>query len=148
MKIYLGADHNGFYLRSDLSKFLRSKGYQVGDDGDQLLDPADDFPIFAQKVVSHVLSSDEEDPRGILVCGSGQGMCIAANRFKGIRATLGYDIQSARSSRSDDNSNILCLPAQILEKDKAYAILETWLSTPFSNAPRFSRRLKEIDELT
>ncbi len=148
MKIYIGADHEGFYLRNSLIKYLKRAGYDVIDDGDKHLNPEDDFPVFTHKVVKNVLTSDDEDPRGILICGSGQGMCMAANRFKGIRAALGYDREAARSSRNDDDSNILCLPARILEKDEANLIVETWLNTPFAAASRFIRRNKEMDELS
>lgn len=148
MKIYIGADHNGFYLRNALIKNLTRTGFEVVDDGDKRLNPDDDFPVFTQKVVKDVLGSDDLDARGILICGSAQGMCMAANRFKGIRAAIGYDRQAARSSRNDDDSNILCLPARVLEKDEANLIVETWLNTDFAGAPRFVRRLKEIDELT
>jgi ribose 5-phosphate isomerase B len=147
MKIYIGADHNGFYLRNSLLTYLKKAGYDVEDEGDTALDPADDFPVFAQKVVTNVLSSTDPDPRGILICGSGQGMCMVANRYKGIRAALGYDLDSVRSSRNDDNSNILCLPARLLEKDAANVIMETWLHTPFAAAPRYVRRIKEMDEV-
>ena len=147
MKIYLGADHNGFYLRNALLKYLKSAGYDVVDEGDQQLDPADDYPIFATKVVKDVLVSEDKDPRGILICGSGQGMCMAANRFKGIRACLGYDRESVRSARNDDDSNVLCLPASIFEKNSANVVVETWLNTPFAEAPRFIRRIHEMDNL-
>ena len=146
MKIYVGADHQGFYLRNSLLSYLKRAGYEVEDEGDEQLDPNDDFPIFTQKVVSNILSSDDNDPRGILICSSGQGMCMAANRFKGIRAALGYNKEAVRSSRNDDNSNILCLPAKVLEKDEANVLVELWLNTPFAGAPRFVRRLREIDE--
>lgn len=147
MKIYIGADHNGFQLRASLVDYLKRAGYNVVDDGDQQLDPVDDYPVFAHKVVTDVLSSDDADARGILICGSGQGMCMAANRFKGIRALLGYDRESVRSARNDDDANVLCLPANLLQKDKANVLVETFLSTPFAAAPRFSRRIKEIDDL-
>jgi len=146
MIIYIGADHNGFYIRNSLIKYLKSAGYDVVDDGDTTYDPSDDFPVFAEKVVNDVLSSNDLDARGILLCGSGQGVCMAANRHKGIRAALGYDRESIRSSRNDDNSNILCLPASIIEKKQANILVETWLNTPFSAAPRFIRRLQEIDQ--
>ena len=81
------------------------------------------------------------------MCGSGQGMCMAANRFRGIRACLGYDRESVRSARNDDDSNVLCLPANTLEKGELKVIVETWLNTPFANASRFKRRIKELDEL-
>jgi ribose 5-phosphate isomerase B len=147
MKIYIGADHNGFYLRNSLLTYLKKAGYDVEDEGDQTLDPADDYPVFAKKVVTKVLTSEDPDPRGILICGSGQGMCMVANRYKGIRAALGYDREAARTARNDDNSNILCLPAHVLEKDAANVIMETWLHTPFGTAPRYARRIQEMDEV-
>lgn len=146
MRIYVGADHNGFRLRNSVIEYLKRAGYDVVDEGDDHLDPDDDFPLFAHKAVTDVLSSDDDDPRAILICGSGQGMCMAANRFKGIRAALIYDRESAKSSRNDDNSNVACLPARELEKDETNILIETWLTTPFAAAPRFVRRLKQIDE--
>ncbi len=145
MKIFIGADHNGYHLREALIGYLKRAGHDVMDDGDKKLDPNDDFPIFTQKVVADVLSAGD-NARGILVCGSAQGMCMAANRFKGIRAAIGYDREAARAARNDDNSNVLCLPARVLEQDEAYTIVDMWLDTPFEAAPRFVRRLKEIDE--
>lgn len=147
MKIFIGADHNGFGLKSKLSDYLKRAGYDIVDEGDERLDPEDDFPVFAGKVCMAVLGSDDADPRGILICGSGQGMCMAANRFKGIRASLAWDQTSAREARNDDNANVLCLPAKLLDGAQADVIVETWLNTPFANAPRFVRRLKELDEL-
>jgi ribose 5-phosphate isomerase B len=147
MKIYLGADHNGFYLRNTLLKYLKKAGYDVVDEGDKELDPADDYPIFAQKTVRDILTSDDPEARGILICGSGQGVCIAANRFKGIRAALGYDRESVRAARNDDDVNILCLPADVLEKDTTNMLVETFLNTPFGAASRYIRRIREIDEM-
>ena len=146
MKIFTGADHQGFHLRNSLITYLTNAGYEVVDAGDMHLDPQDDFPIFTERVVRKMMASEDDDPRGILICGSGQGMCMAANRFKGIRAALGYDKESVRSARNDDNSNVLCLPARVLEKDKANVLVEIWLNTPFAAAPRYKRRLWEIDE--
>jgi ribose 5-phosphate isomerase B len=145
MKIYIGADHNGFYMRNSLVSYLQRAGYDVIDEGDKELDPDDDFPVFAGKVVKDVLA--EADSRGILLCGSGQGMCMAANRFKGIRACLGHDRESIRASRNDDDANILCLPAKALEKDQANVLVETFLNTPFAGATRFKRRISELDQL-
>lgn len=147
MRIYIGADHNGFALKSKLVDYLKRAGYDVEDEGDERLNPDDDFPIFAGKVCLSVLGSDNSDPRGILICGSGQGMVMAANRFKGIRASLAWDQTSAREARNDDNANVLCLPAKLLDGPEADVVVETWLNTPFANAPRFVRRLKELDEL-
>lgn len=146
MKIYIGADHNGFYLRNSLLTYLKRAGYDVQDDGDITLNAEDDFPVFTAKVVQDVLNSDDKDARGILICGSGQGMCIAANRFKGIRACMGYDRESVRATRNDEDANILCLGARTLEKDATNVLVETFLNTPFSHIGRYQRRLKEIDE--
>jgi len=147
MKVFVGADHQGFYLRNTLLRYLKKAGYDVVDDGDKELDVNDDFPVFASKVVNGMLASDDGDPRGILICGSGQGMCMAANRFKGIRAAMGYNREAVRVSRNDDDANVLCLPASVLEKDDANLLVETFLNTEFAAAPRFTRRIKEIDEL-
>lgn len=146
MKIFVGADHRGFYLRNSLIAYLKRAGYEVHDEGDQKLDPEDDFPVFAAKVVHQIISSDDPEPRGILICGSGQGMCIAANRYKGIRACMGYDRESVRSTRNDEDANVLCLAADVLEKDAANVLVETFLNTPFAEAPRYKRRIQEIDE--
>lgn len=147
MKVFIGADHNGFHLRNRLISYLKRAGYEVIDDGDAKLDPHDDFPVFAQKVVTDVLTSDDPDARGVLICGSGQGMCMAANRFNGIRAVLGYDRESVRSARHDDDANVLCLPAALFKKDEANVLVETFLNTPFAGALRFVRRIKEMDDL-
>ncbi len=147
MKIYIGADHNGFQYRQNLITHLTKQGYDVHDDGDAQLDPVDDFPVFAQAVVHDVLSSEDHEARGILLCGSGQGMCMAANRFKGIRAALGYDQESVRSARNDDDSNVLCLPTRTLDEQTMYQLIDTWLQTPFAAAPRFVRRINELDQL-
>jgi ribose 5-phosphate isomerase B len=147
MKIYIGADHNGFELKKNLAELLRRGGYEVVDEGDKALKPEDDFPQFAGRVVAAMLASDEQDPKGILICGSGQGMCIAANRFKGIRASVVWDVEEARMSRNDDDSNVLCLPSRMLDEKQAEAITMAWLNTPFAGASRYKRRIKELDEL-
>ncbi|HTE58028.1 MAG TPA: RpiB/LacA/LacB family sugar-phosphate isomerase [Verrucomicrobiae bacterium] len=147
MKVYIGTDHNGFYLRNMLVEYLKKAGYDVQDESLTQLNPEDDFPVFAQKVVKDVLTSDDPEPRGILLCGSGQGMCMTANRFKHIRAAMIYDRESARASRNDDDANIICLPAKTLEKDDAKVIVETFLNTSFAGADRYKRRIREMDEV-
>jgi ribose 5-phosphate isomerase B len=148
MKIYIGADHQGFVLKESLIEHLRRLGHEVVDKGDKLVKPDDDFPQFAARVVSALLADDRSDARGILICGSGQGMAIAANRFKGIRACVVWDVPEARTSRNDDDANILCLPARLLKTAEADQVVTSWLNTPFAGASRFKRRLKELDELT
>lgn len=149
MKVYIGADHNGYSLKAKLSKYLVRAGYDIEDEGDENYQADDDFPQFASRVVMSVLGSSDDDPRGILICGSGQGMCMAANRFNRIYAALAWSQKSAREARTDDNSNVLCLPARLLSEtpEKANLIVETWLTTPFTGATRFRRRLKQMDEL-
>jgi ribose 5-phosphate isomerase B len=147
-KIYIGADHNGFERKKQLTEYLQKNGYEVVDEGDVSLAPEDDFPQFASKVVQAMRGDqDPSTAKGILICGSGQGMCMAANRFKGIRAALAYDQEEARSARNDDDSNVLCLSARSLDFNTTLSIVHTWLMTPFAGANRFKRRVAELDEL-
>jgi len=147
MKIYMGADHNGYELKKQLKAYLEQSGYQVEDVGDLTPDPQDDYPVFAAKVVTAMRTSDDRDPRGLLICGSGQGICIAANRFKGIRAAVCDNPEDARSGRNDDDTNVLCLPARIVALDRAESTLKTWLDTAFAGAERYKRRIVQLDEL-
>lgn len=147
MKVYIGSDHNGFNLKKEFLKYLQRVGYDAVDNGSEKLDPNDDFPVFTQKVVHDMLQSDDPEPMGILICGSGQGMCMAANRFKGIRAALGYDMESVRSARNDDDANVLCLPAKTLQADETNVLVETFLNTKFAGASRFKRRIHEMDQM-
>jgi len=147
MKVYIGADHNGFQMRNNIISYLQRAGYDVHNEGDNKLDPEDDYPVFATKVVKDILGSEDKDSRGILLCGSGQGMCIAANRFRGIRACLGYDQASVRASRNDDDANVLCLPAKALDPDTLNVVIETFLTTKFAGATRFARRIQELDNM-
>jgi ribose 5-phosphate isomerase B len=147
VKLYIGADHNGFQLRNYLIDYLQKAGYEVIDEGDKGLDPNDDFPQFAGRTISAMLASDDPEAKAILICGSGQGMCIAANRFKGVRASLVWNRAEARSSRNDDDSNVLCLPASQIKREDAPLLAETWLNTPFAGAARFVRRVRQLDEL-
>jgi len=147
MKLYLGADHNGFDYKTELTERLKADGHDVVDCGDLSRDQNDDFPQFASKVVMALLGDKDDTARGILVCGSGQGMAMAANRFKGIRASLCWNQDEARSARNDDDSNVLCLSAKYVDIESTVSIVNAWLNTPFAAAPRFVRRLKELDQL-
>ena len=147
MKIYIGADHRGFQLKQDLVAHLRHDEHEIIDEGDRRLDPDDDFPTYAAKVAHAVRQDNDNQARGILLCGSGQGAAMAANRLTGIRACIGYNREAVQASRNDDDSNVLCLPADDLNSDRAYEIVELWLRTPFAGAPRYIRRIKEMDEL-
>lgn len=149
MKIYLGSDHAGFHLKEKVFAYLVKHGYEVEDVSGRTLDPADDFPEFAQVATLKVIGDDSKDPRAILLCGGGQGMAMAANRFRGIRASVIWDAHEAKMTRNDNDSNILCLPARVLDGDDSAwkGILETWLNTPFAGAARFVRRNAQIDEI-
>lgn len=150
MKIFLGADHQGFQLKDDVFAYLSKRGYDVTDVSNKQLDPDDDFPQFAQMAAIKVLGEDEKtDPRAILICGGGQGMCMAANRFRGIRASVIWDAYEAKMTRNDNNSNILCLPSRVLAEDENrwQDIIDTWLDTKYAAAPRFNRRNADLDNI-
>lgn len=154
MKLFLGSDHGGYYLKEKVEAYLAKRGYDYEDIGNIELKPDDDFPQFAAQAAVRILGEEEkDDPRAILICKGGQGMAIAANRFKGIRAVVVTTTQEARESRDDNDANVLCLPARMLDapgddlelwKD----IVDTWLSTPFAGAARYIRRNRQLDELS
>ncbi|HSX29999.1 MAG TPA: RpiB/LacA/LacB family sugar-phosphate isomerase [Candidatus Saccharimonadales bacterium] len=145
MKIYIDADHNGFDMKQRLTEELTRAGFEVVDVGNTTVDPDDDYPQAAARVVSAMRASEDDEPRGILLCGSGQGVCIAANRYKGIRASLIWNADEATAARNDDDCNVLCLPARYVHTGEAIDLAETWLKTPFAGAARYKRRIKELD---
>lgn len=147
MKIFIGADHNGYDFKAKLIEALKKSGYDVHDVGDRERDSDDDFPQFAAKAITALKADGDITSRAILICGSGQGMCMAANRYKGIRASLVWNTHEAQAARNDDDSNVLCLPARSISAEEAVTITETWLRTPFAGAPRFKRRIAELDQL-
>lgn len=153
MKIFLGADHGGFHLKEKIAAYLSKRGIEWEDVGDKSLNPEDDFPQFAQMAAIKVLGEeDSSDPRAILVCTGGQGMAMAANRFRGIRAVVIWDSFEAKESRNDNNSNVLCLPARVVDAPEDDLelwkdIIDTWLATPFAGAPRYRRRNAELDDI-
>jgi len=138
--ICLGADHAGFQLKESLKRHLINVGYIVDDVSPEYHD-GDDYPAIAREVVKRVVKGD----RGILVCDSGAGMSIAANRFKGIRAVTCYSEFMARHARTDNDSNILCLGQKTTPASSAKKIVDIWLATPFSKAARHKRRIKQLD---
>lgn len=147
MKVFIGADHNGFEYKTKLARALEMAGHEVIDVGDTTLDPNDDYPQFASKLVHELLGANDPEARGILICGSGQGMAMSANRFKGIRAALCWNASEARASRNDDDANVLCLSSRYTSLEEAGSIMATFLSTAFAGAPRFTRRIEQMDQL-
>jgi len=143
MLIYIGADHQGFQLKEILKKFLEDQGYEVIDVGNDHYDEDDDYPDFA-KLVSRAIFQAPSSRRGILICGSGIGMDIVANKFKGVRSALVSNPDQAYLSRNDDDTNVLSLGADFSDEEQAEKILSTWLVTPFSNKEHHKRRLEKI----
>lgn len=144
MTIFLGADHNGFKLKEYVQDYLEGQGHQARDLGNVKLQLTDDYPDYAKKVAKKVQT--DKKSLGILFCGSGQGMCMTANKFPGIRAALAWTTGAAKKSRYDDDSNILCLPAWRVGQDQALRIINGWLGTPFSKLVRHKRRIKKIHQ--
>ncbi|RMD57440.1 ribose 5-phosphate isomerase B [Candidatus Woesearchaeota archaeon] len=141
--IYLGADHAGYKLKEHLKKFLSKQGYKTIDKGAKKYNKKDDYPDYAKKVAKAV----QKGGKGILVCGSAEGICIAANKFKGIRATPVWTIRAAKLSRQHNDANILCLSGWDLDKKKAEKIALAWLKTPFSGEKRHERRIEKIKKI-
>jgi len=149
--IYLGADHRGFALKEKIKQFLTERKIPFEDLGNTVFDSKDDYPIFAEKVARKVSESRGQD-RGILFCGSGVGVDIVANKFKGVRSALVWDDQEAlltlvRQSREKDNANVLSLPADHFTGDQAKEVVRAWLETPFFGEERHVRRIREISKL-
>ena len=146
MLIYIGADHRGFELKEKIRNFLKLRGYSLVDMGDDKYNEDDDYPFFAIKVAKQV-SQEFETARGILICGSGVGVSVVANKFLHIRAALASSPDQAYDSRNEDDSNILALGANYLDEETAKKIVLTWIETPFEGNERFGRRLEEISRL-
>lgn len=142
--IYLGTDHRGFELKETLRDFLLARGFQVTDIGTNSKEPVD-YPLIAEKVARKVV----EDPnnRGILLCGSGAGMGIVANKVDGILAAVAWKPEVAKAMRYEDNINVLCLPADEISAEQAKEIAQTFLGTSFGGEERYKRRVKEIEEI-
>ena len=146
MTIFLGADHRGFELKEKMKEWLKDHGYTVEDFGAQKLEPEDDYPDFAIAVAEKVAENPEEH-RGILLCGSGHGMDIAANKIKGIRATVVMSAEFAKRAREHNNVNIISLAADWTSPSDAAEIVRTFLETPFSGEERHVRRLRKIGNI-
>jgi ribose 5-phosphate isomerase B len=143
MRIAVGSDHRGFNVKSKLLEVLHRLGHEVDDVGTYSADSCD-YPDLAAIVAERVSAGQCE--RGILICGTGLGMCIAANKFHGIRAAPCHDDLTAELSRRHNDLNVLCLSADLLGERLIDRMVETWLNTPFEGG-RHARRLEKIAEL-
>jgi ribose 5-phosphate isomerase B len=142
LRVALGADHGGFPLKAELLPWMQTQGYKVLDLGAHALDPADDYPDFAEAVAQAVASGRAE--RGILVCGSGVGACIAANKVPGVRASLCHDTYSAHQGVEHDDMNVLCLGARVIGEELARELVVAFLSAHFAGEERHRRRLEKV----
>ncbi|MBU1289740.1 ribose 5-phosphate isomerase B [Patescibacteria group bacterium] len=144
MMLYIGSDHAGFYLKEELKKYLLELGYEFEDLGNKDLDPLDDYPDFALAVGKKV---SETGGRGLLICSTGLGMAIAANKVAGVRAAVCWDDFTALQSREHNDTNVLCLAGKALDTETAKKITRVWLETEFSGEERHKRRLSKIKEI-
>jgi ribose 5-phosphate isomerase B len=144
MHVAIGADHGGFALKIVLLEHLKMLGHAVRDLGTYGSEPVD-YPDYARAVANAIIDGRAE--RGILICGSGVGACVAANKFPEIRAAICHDTFSAHQGVEDDNINVLCLGARIVGPELAKDIVTTYLKATFSGAERHVRRLEKVTEI-
>ena len=142
-KIGIGSDHGGFELKNELVDYLTKKGYSVENFGTDSTESID-YPIIAKKVVSAIIEGKCQ--RGILICGTGIGMSLCANRVKNIRAVACSEATTAKYSRLHNDSNVLCLGARIIGLETAKDICDIWLNTEFENEERHLRRINLIEK--
>ena len=141
--IALGCDHGGYELKKEIIAYLESKKIEYKDFGCDSTD-AVDYPIYARKVANSIVSGECE--QGILICGTGIGISISANKVKGIRAALCHDCFSAEATRQHNDANVLAMGARVIGAGLAIKIVDTFLNTPFSNEERHIRRVNMIEE--
>ena len=141
MKIAIGADHGGLSLKNELVARLQNSG-EIIDVGAHAYDAADDYPDFARAVAEAVTGGQAE--RGIIICGSGVGACIAANKFSGIRAAICHDTYSAHQGVEHDNMNVLCLGARVIGIELAVELAAAFLQARFQTDERFQRRFRKL----
>ncbi len=145
MIIYLGADHAGFSQKENIKKWLTENNYQVADRGTNEFNNTDDYNDFAISVVKEL----KENPHnlGILFCHSGAGMAIATNRFKGIRAVVGFSKEIAKEAKTHNNANILVIPSGFVNDEDAKEYIDAWLKAEFLNEGKYIRRNEKLDLL-
>lgn len=144
MKIAIGADHAGFRLKDELKVLMEQWGHQVEDLGCTCGDSVD-YPDYAQEVCGRVVSGAAD--RGILICGTGIGMSIAANKIKGIRCALVHDLFSAKATREHNDTNVLAMGERVIGPGVAQEIAKVWLETEFSQGPRHINRINKVKSL-
>ena len=142
MKIALAADHNGFELKAIISEVLKKAGHAVLDVGPHSFDPLDDYPDYAKILAKSV--SEKESDRGIMICGSGVGASVAANKVKGVRAAMCHDLYSAHQGVEHDDLNVLCLGSRIIGSEVARELVITFVNAEYTREERHQRRLEKV----
>ena len=142
MRIAIGADHGGFELKTELVAQLKTAGHDAIDVGAHAFDAGDDYPDFALRVAESVAAG--QAGRGIIVCGSGVGACVAANKVKGVRAGLCHDTYSAHQGVEHDDMNVLCLGVRVIGGELAREIVSAFVNARFSGEARHVRRLNKV----
>lgn len=142
MKVVIGSDHGGFEMKQQLVQWLKENSIDIEDLGNSTYDAKDDYPVFASAVSKKI--SNKEADKGIILCGSGVGANIAANKFKGVRASVCHDIYSAKQGVEHDDMNVLCLGARIIGIALAKELVWGFINTNFSNEERHIRRLQKV----
>ena len=145
MKIFIGADHNGYELKEKIARWLFEMDHAFQDLGAQSLEPHDDYTKYAEEVAS--LVAKNEGSRGVLLCGSGVGVEIVANKFDGVRAGIGENVLQVERGRNDDDMNVLVIAADYTSEKEAKAMLIAFLETKFSGKVRYEKRLQEIEKI-
>jgi ribose 5-phosphate isomerase B len=145
MRIAIGADHAGFTLKEDLAVQIRQLGHDVLDLGAYKSDPSDDYPDFAEAVGTAIVEG--KAGRGVLICGSGVGVSVAANKIPGIRAAVCHDAYSAHQGVEHDNMNVLVLGSRIIGIELAHELVRSYLAAQFSGEERHCRRLAKVDAI-
>ena len=143
-KIYLGSDHAGFDLKDKIKEYLKEKNLKFEDLGNTVFDKSDDYPDFGYKVAKKVAKTNS---KGILVCGSSFGICMVANKVKGIRAASVVNAQDARQTREHNDANIICLSGWDQDKEEITKIIDAFLNTQFASEERHVRRVEKIREI-
>lgn len=146
MHIYIGADHRGFELKNKVLAYLQSKNIPVTDMGAHEYDANDDFPLFG-KAVGKAVQQNPESGFGIVICGSGIGVSIAANRYSGVRCGLIFDLTQVEHGRKNDHINVIALPSDYLSFEQVQKIIDTFLQTEIDPKDKYLRRGKQLDEL-
>lgn len=145
MTIFIGADHRGFELKNKLVEYLHDKNIRVEDMGNYEYDPVDDYPDFAKKVAQGVLQNPDE-LRGIVICGSGIGVCISANRYEGIMCGLGFNPDHVKHARENDHINVLALPSDMVTFEQAKTMVDAFLAAEPNYDEKYLRRLRKLEE--